>query len=217
MSDTVPPDRYQAYLSALLAGQKDRCQGILEELLDDLQIPLIALFLELIRKSMYAVGALWEQDRISVSTEHVATSVTESLLLWLYPRLLRTPRIGKRIVISCLPGERHRVGAHIAADILTLDGWQTHFLGAGASAEEILREMEEQKPHLFGISMSIPSNYRQLEVLLRAVARNFSEIPVVLGGQAFGPGMAGILNDFPDARIAPDASQLADFSRSLLH
>ena len=119
---------YQDYLKALLAGKRKQCRDMVQGLLDA-NIELKTLFTNLFQRSMYEVGELWENNRITVANEHLATSITESLLNLTYPVLFAADRSGKKAVISCSANEFHQVGGKMVADIFELNGWDGHFLG----------------------------------------------------------------------------------------
>ncbi len=91
---------------------------------------LKSLYMDLFQRSLYAVGELWELNKISVAREHLATAITESLLNLVYPRLFENTPTGKKVVVSCAANELHQIGGKIVADFFELNGWESHFLGA---------------------------------------------------------------------------------------
>ena len=165
---------YQDYLSALLAGRRSECHDIVQKLLAA-PIDIKELYDKLFQRSMYRVGELWENNRITVANEHLATSITESLLNLAYPSIFATERIGKKAVISCSANEFHQVGGKMVADILELNGWDGYFLGANTPPEDILQYLQEVKPDLVGLSLSILSNIANLATLYRRCENRFSK------------------------------------------
>ena len=92
----ITDDLYRDYLENLLKGRRSVCFRTVSSLLDN-GVELKTLYLDLFQRSLYEVGDQWESNRISVSTEHLATAITESLLPLAYPRLFssekkRSPR-----------------------------------------------------------------------------------------------------------------------------
>jgi len=72
-----------------------------------------ALYLGLIKPAMYEIGRLWEQDKISIAEEHLATSMVGRILSGLYVKLpLPSPDKGKAIVTAA-PNEFHELGGRI--------------------------------------------------------------------------------------------------------
>ena len=148
---------YQNYLNALLAGRRAQCHSIVQELLDaDMEIK--ELYSQLFQRSMYAVGELWESNRITVANEHLATAITESLLNLAYPFIFARARVGKKAVISCTANEFHQMGGKMVADIMELNGWDGYFLGANTPHEDMAQLIQEVQPDLVGFSLSILAN-----------------------------------------------------------
>ena len=112
---------YENYLTALLAGRRSECHSIVQRLLDE-DIDLKKLYTDLFQRSMYRVGELWENNRITVANEHLSTSITESLLNLAYPSIFARERIGRKVVISCAVNEFHQIGGKMVANIFEFNG-----------------------------------------------------------------------------------------------
>jgi MerR family transcriptional regulator, light-induced transcriptional regulator len=175
---------YQLYLSALLAGDRQQCRALFESWLAAGR-DLRALYQEVVQRSLYEVGGLWEQGRVSVATEHLATAITESLLNLVYPRLFSQPRIGKSAVVTCTANEYHQIGGKMVADLFELNGWRGYFLGANTPPRDLLGLIGEKRPDAVALSLTV---YFNLETLLQTAAgirAEFPAVPILVGGQAF--------------------------------
>lgn len=203
----IDADLYNTYLDALLAGRRSECRRIVQELLDA-GIEVKRLYGGLFQRSMYRVGELWETNRISVANEHLATSITESLLNLSYPLVFGTPRIGKKAVISCSANEFHQVGGKMVADILELHGWDGHFLGANTPPGELVQVIAAETPDLVGLSLSILSNLEQLKRVIEAVRADFPNLDLVIGGQAFRWGGLEAIKRYSGVAYIPDLDTL---------
>ncbi len=175
---------YENYLIALLDGKRLKCHDIVQKLLDK-KIDLKVLYADLFQRSMYRVGELWENNRITVANEHLATAITESLLNLSYPFLFTSERIGRKAVISCAANKFHQVGGKMVADIFELNGWDGHFLGANLPPEEMARFIQEVQPDVVGLSLSILANLDQLKRGIEVVRTDFPKLDLLVGGQAF--------------------------------
>ncbi|HIJ40446.1 MAG TPA: cobalamin-binding protein [Deltaproteobacteria bacterium] len=198
---------YEKYLSALLAGRRSECHDIVQKLLAN-GIDLKELYGKLFQRSMYQVGELWENNRITVANEHLATSITESLLNLAYPSIFATERIGKKAVISCSANEFHQVGGKMVADILELNGWDGHFLGANTPPEDMVQYIQEVKPDLVGLSLSIFSNIGHLERCIDVVKTDFPNMDLLIGGQAFRWGGTDTIKRHSRAEYVPSLDEL---------
>ena len=65
---------------------------------------------------MYRVGEMWESNQISVATEHLATSITESLLNHIFQSVDSDRRVGKKVIIAGTEKENHQVGTQIVKE-----------------------------------------------------------------------------------------------------
>jgi len=175
---------YQGFLKSLLAGRLSECHAVVTQLLDA-KTEIRDLYINLFQRSMYEVGELWENNRITVANEHLATSITESLLSLVYPSIFATERSGKKAVVSCSANEFHQIGGKMVADIMELNGWDGHFLGANTPPEEMTKFIDEVRPDVVGISLSIPANIGNLVHGIEVVKADFPDMDLLIGGQAF--------------------------------
>jgi methanogenic corrinoid protein MtbC1 len=180
----APEEAYPRYLTALLAGDRAHCRSVFEAYLAT-DMDLRMLYQDLVQRSLYDVGTLWEQGRVSVATEHLATAITESLLNLVYPRLFSQPRIGKTAVVSCAANEYHQIGGKMVADIFELHGWRGYFLGANTPAPGLLDLIREKRPDVVTLSLTVYFNLETLLQTAAAVRKEFPTLPILVGGQAF--------------------------------
>ena len=198
---------YQEYLKALLAGKRKQCRDVVQRLLDA-NIELKILFTGLFQRSLYEVGELWENNRITVANEHLATSITESLLNLVYPALFTADRKGKKAVISCSANEFHQVGGKMVADIFELNGWDGHFLGANLPHEDLARFIQEVQPDVVGLSLSILGNIDHLKRGIEVVRTDFPKLDLLIGGQAFKWGSIDAIKRYPGTEYIPSLDEL---------
>ncbi len=180
----ISEELYSLYLQGLLSGDRSRCGDIVRDLLDR-NVTVKTLYLDLFQRSMYEVGSLWEMNKVSVAVEHLATSITESLLTLAYPRIFSAEHVGKKAVISCVANEYHQIGGKMVADIFELHGWDGYFLGANTPINALLQMVQDKQPDLVGLSLSIFFNMPNLYNVLDQLRTAFPEMPVIVGGQAF--------------------------------
>ncbi|MBV5337100.1 MAG: B12-binding domain-containing protein, partial [Deltaproteobacteria bacterium] len=90
VSQSVEEECYQNYLEILLAGNRQQSAGIIQDLLTQ-GVQLKNVYLDLIQRAMYEIGTLWENNTVSIATEHLASATTELLLAQIYPQLFAQP------------------------------------------------------------------------------------------------------------------------------
>jgi methanogenic corrinoid protein MtbC1 len=175
---------YRRYLDGLLANDRQQCRLSFEQWLES-DAGLRSLYEDLVRRSLYEVGDLWERGRISVATEHLATAVTESLLNLAYPRLFAQPRMGKSAVVACVANEYHQIGGKMVADLFELNGWRGYFLGANTPVRDVKELIAEKRPDVVALSVAVAFNLDTLVTVAAEIRAAFPELPILVGGQAF--------------------------------
>ena len=178
---------YQLYLAALLDGDRDQCRACFEHWLahtPDLRI----VYEDLVQRALYAVGELWQQGKISVAREHLATAISESLLHLSYPRLFATPRVGKAAVVAAIADEQHHLGARMVADMLELQGWRAYYLGPNTPLTDLLDLIGQLNADIVALSATMSANLPRLLQTASAIRMEFPRMPIIVGGQALGQG-----------------------------
>lgn len=198
---------YQSYLDGLLANDRQQCRTSFERWLDT-GTELRSLYEDLVQRSLYAVGELWERGRISVATEHMSTAITESLLNLTYPRLFAQPRVGKSAVVACVANEYHQIGGKMVADLFELHGWRGYFLGANTPVRDVITLMSEKQPDVAALSVSVTFSLDSLVQAAREIREAFPATPILVGGQAFRWGGRERVEQISGVRCMTSLSEL---------
>lgn len=206
---TISDVIYQQFLTELLAGNRQSCHAIVSTLLER-GIDIRVLYTDLLQRSLYQVGKLWETNVISVAVEHMATSVTESLFTLVYPHIFAAEHSGKRAVVSCVANEYHQVGAKMVADIMELNGWDTYFLGANVPENDLCRLLDQKRPDVLCLSLAVFHNYPNLLRAVENLRARYAELPIIVGGQGFLWGGHDIGERFPLVSYLPSLSALEE-------
>ncbi len=188
-------ETYNKYFNNLINGAKNECAAIVDDITNK-NIPVDTVYTQLFQHSLYQVGEYWEMNKISVATEHMATAITENLMIRLQPQLFTTERTGKKAVIACVANEYHQVGAKMIADIFEMNGWDGYFIGANTPISELIRFLESHHPDLIGLSLSIYFNLPELKSTVAHIRQRFPNMPILVGGQAFRWGGTDIVREF---------------------
>jgi len=201
---------YQKYFNFLLKGKRKECTKIVQYLLNQ-DIDIQILYIDLFQKSLYEVGELWEYNKISVAKEHLVTAITEGLINLVYPKLFEneTTFINKSVVISCSGNEFHQIGGKMVADVFELHGWDSHFLGANTPVNNMLEYIQDEKPDLVGLSVSVFFNMTSLKTGIEAIKSNFPNMDIFVGGQAFNWGGSEIIKNFTNTDYIPSIQELS--------
>ncbi|MCY1073155.1 cobalamin B12-binding domain-containing protein [Archangium lansingense] len=183
-TDTLATLR-ESYLSAQLSGNRREALRLLvdEGVLKGLPLP--SLHLEVIQKTQWEIGRKWQENEISVAQEHMATAISQLALSHLYRHLPRDPPNGRRVMVACVEGELHELGARMASDFLEMAGFDVRFLGASIPTEHLAREVRESNPDLLALSVTMTYHIPALRQAVTAVREVAPRLPMAVGGLAF--------------------------------
>ncbi len=197
---SIDKSTYRQYEEALLSFDRGACSSLVYDQLER-EVAIPDIYERLLRPALYDVGAMWEQNKLSVAAEHVATAITEGVMNELYSRVIAAPRKGRLAIIAAVEGEYHQVGAKMVADVFELNGWDALFVGASTPAGEIIRLVRETRPTLLGLSLSVYFNLPSLVMEIESIRAAGLDIPILVGGQALQRGgrsaIAGLDGVYP--------------------
>ena len=95
-----------------------------------------ALILGVIRSVFEEIGELWEQEKINVATEHMATNyLRQCLLAWMTSA--PPPRWQHTIILACAPDEWHEGSLLIMGALLRRRLWPVVYLGQAVPLEDL--------------------------------------------------------------------------------
>lgn len=204
MSPRSPADVREAYLAALLRGDRRaalRC-AVDESLASGLTV--LDVQDDVIRAAQFEIGRLWEQDRITVAQEHMATAIAHVALAHLYQQARPQAHNGRKVLLACVEGELHDFPARLASDALELGGFDVCFLGANVPTDEIGPAVLRERPDLVALSVTMTFNVPALRAAVAAVRQLAPTLPILIGGHAcaWSQGLAsdlGVLQGGEDA------------------
>jgi len=188
---------YLHYFSALIEGNKDECSKVINNLLHE-KVDIKDIYTQIVKRSMYRIGQMWENDKVNIAVEHRATKITEIIINQIYQYIQAIPKHGKKVVVTCADKEFHELGARMVSDIFELNGWDSTFLGANTPSNELLNIIEEVNPEVVAISINFYINIVRLLKEIEMISERFPEIKIIVGGQAFADGKEDVLANYPN-------------------
>ncbi len=199
-----------AYLAALRAGDRRGALAVVDAARAD-GLSLATLYLEVFQPSLREIGLLWQDNKISVAEEHLATAVTQIAMARLYDGFCGTavPN-GRTLLAACAATERHEVGLRMVCDLLELEGWDARYLGAAVPEDALVGMVLSRQPDAIALSASISPHLPQLRAMIRAVRAACGERApfIIVGGRPFLEDEALAERVGADA-MARDASEAA--------
>lgn len=177
---------FQRYLDALLAPNMNNAINVSKEYIETVwEIPI--WWENIIMPSMYEIGRLWSNGKITVGQEHMATSITQRVISLHYPKILELPRNKGTVIVGVSPEELHEIGARMVADMLEMHGWDVHYTGANTPSDDLAELIHTLDAQFLCISTTIPSHLPQVQNIIKNVRSKTKEkkVHVLVGGQAY--------------------------------
>jgi methanogenic corrinoid protein MtbC1 len=141
----------------------------------------------LVQPALYRIGALWQENRITVGQEHLATEICRSVLA---QQFLLTPKRtwphGRKVIFAAIEQDQHVLGLQIVAQAFELAGWTVQFLGANTPTGAVLGQVDLWKPDVIGLSASLVQRLPEMKRVIGRLRSEFgNDRPTVLvGGRA---------------------------------
>jgi len=186
---------------------------------DDLQATILdasvmltqpVLMEKVVEPLMYRVGEKWNAGDVSVAHEHMASAIVRSFLGGYLTSRKKIPHAPK-MVITTPTGQRHELGALMAALTAHDLGWQSIYVGPDLPAHDIARVARQEKAQAVALSIIYPPNDPILAGELNRLRQLLGDdIPIIIGGRA-----AASYGRVIDKIKAIPVESLSDLRRSL--
>jgi methanogenic corrinoid protein MtbC1 len=128
-------------------------------------------------------GRRWHQGDATVSEEHLATGVIETLVSML-GGMFDQPSDAALVVVACAEGDSHSLPARMAAALLAYEGRRTTFLGTSVPAADLEGYLETAEA--VAVVLSCTRELHLLGARASIAAAHRAQVPVLVGGRAFG-------------------------------
>jgi DNA-binding transcriptional MerR regulator len=145
------------------------------------------IFIPLQRK----VGEMWHEGKIGVGEEHFVSNHIRQKFLSLLNKFLSllnqlpVTQQGPKVVISCLPGDYHELGAWMASYLCSINDCQVYYLGADMPIKELGAFCTLTRPSL--VILSCTGNFSEPQA--KSLAEDYGRLvlsvcPIWAGGAA---------------------------------
>jgi MerR family transcriptional regulator, light-induced transcriptional regulator len=166
------------------------------------------VFLEEVLAPLFRrVGEEWHAGRLTPAHEHLASAVVRSLLGGLANEFGAEPG-APTMVVATPPGERHEIGALLAAGTAVLENWKVVYLGPDLPVEEIARAARQAEARAVAVSAVYVEDPAWLLEQMRLLrGRLPADVWLLLGGsgaraleEKIGQSGVAVLSDLSELR-----------------
>ena len=124
-----------------------------------------------------------QKIKISIATEHVASNIAQTLVKIIMDQVSSTRN--KKKILICVPvGEEHHLGCDVLETYLSIKGFKVYNMGTSIPTESILSFIDNNKPDVILISITLQDNLLSGQRLIKKVRKEYN-IPIMVGGYAF--------------------------------
>jgi methanogenic corrinoid protein MtbC1 len=130
------------------------------------------------------VGDLWHRGAIRVGQEHLVTTTVRSVLSWVC-RASGAHNQARTILVATTAGQRHELGAMMAAAIASAAGWNAVYVGPDMPTAEIAEEARATDAAAVALSFIYPTTSADVEQHVREVRGLLEQrVTIFVGGAA---------------------------------
>jgi MerR family transcriptional regulator, light-induced transcriptional regulator len=172
------------YLEAQLAGdRREATRLVLDEGLGA-GLTVTQLQVGVIQAAQREIGRLWQETRIGIAQEHMATAISQVVLSRLFEAGTPEDPLGRKVLVACVEGELHEFPARLVADFLELAGFEVRYLGADVPVDDLARMIAEERPDLVALSITMSFNAPALRRAVEHIRAAHPALPILVGGNA---------------------------------
>ncbi|TFU17616.1 methionine synthase [Thermus tengchongensis] len=189
----------------VVEGRKAGLEADLDEALREGHKPLDLINGPLL-SGMKEVGELFGAGKMQLPFVLQAAEVMKRAVAHLEPHMERRGEGRGKMVLATVKGDVHDIGKNLVDIILTNNGYQVINLGIKVPIEEILKAVEEHKPHAVGMSGLLVKSTVVMKENLEYMRDRGYTLPVILGGAALTRSYVEELKAiYPNVYYAEDA------------
>jgi len=111
-----------------------------------------AFLQDIVPTLMHRIGDEWQAGRLTIAHEHLASAAVLAIILEAMRSVPEAPG-APRLLVTTPSGERHAVGAALAATAAALDGWTIIYLGVDVPAADIVAAAEASGARAVAVSV----------------------------------------------------------------
>lgn len=140
--------------------------------------------LQLLQPALVEIGRRWAEGTLGVTVEHFASAVIRAQLDGLF-RNAAASESGPLVLVGCVAGELHELGALMLALFLRRAGLRVAYVGQSVECESLGASVAALRPACVALSATMEEHVPALTAAARQIARGPGAPFFCFGGQAF--------------------------------
>lgn len=187
------------FISILTKEDRSEALRFILELKEKKNLSILEVYEEFLTPALNEMTST-DNENIDIWKEHVRTSMIRTIIENMVPFLEEEqkafgPPRGNTAAVLCPPEEYHDVGARMAADILTIAGYRTIFVGSNTPFRVFEAGLEAERIDYVAISISNPYHLVSTRRIVDGIRAGHPNVKIILGGNAIlkHPDMSDVM------------------------
>lgn len=158
------------------------------------------------------VGEGWHRGELSIAQEHLATASALAVMRQVLGALPAEPD-APALLVATMSGERHEIGALLAATVAASEGWRVVYMGSDLPVPEIADAAVRTGVRAVGVSVVLAVDIEQTTAALVELRDRLpAEVTLLVGGGGAASLETGL--NHPGIRVLAKLEQLRSALRS---
>ena len=163
--------------------------------------------------AMEVIGERFKSNEVFIPEVLLSARAMNEALTVLEPFLASEKKdAAGRILIGTVRGDMHDIGKNMVTTMLKGVGFEVTDLGINVPVEEFVKQVDEQKPDILGLSALLTTTMPQMRKVIEALGAKGirSDVKVIVGG---APVNAKFAKDIGADGYAPDAGSAVTLAK----
>ncbi len=176
------------YLRAVLAGDRLKASDLVVHAVEKGGLSAPECYERVLAPVQRELGKRWREGASSITDERVGLESARLVMDRLYPGLHRARSPRRVVVVACVQGNMHELGARMVADIFEASGWKVVYLGADVPASEIAAATTRVGAQLVALSAASADQVGAAAGTITKLRSLPAPPRTIVGGPAFADG-----------------------------
>ncbi|PYZ95232.1 cobalamin-binding domain protein [Salipaludibacillus keqinensis] len=144
------------------------------------------IYNELITPAMHEIGMLWQQNKITVADEHLATAVCDFVLSQTEYDLVQHSDFQEttpKAMFFTVQDEYHYLGLKMVSILFREKDWNVKYYQSNLSIDHVMEQVETWKPAVIGLSFALAYRIEALTAYLKKFSELDYEPEILVGGR----------------------------------
>lgn len=173
------------FLDALLNDREQEAMALIWQLKPNSD-NLFDIYEQVLHKTLTRIGNMWENNLISVATEHYTSAVVMKIISMLSTIPDAEAKSDVSAVCMSMSAEPHTIGIRMVSDYLRMKGILSYYIGSTVPTDSLVDMLISKKADVLALSVTMSYHMDAVKNLLDVLRmhKELAGLKIVLGGQA---------------------------------